>query len=100
MGYGGQEPVITPGSGPVIGYLDTREYAVSTFNASGPGYLRLSQNPATGDGGTCYGDSGGPNFLGAGESETNIVARTMLGRAKITCMSLRVSQSPSQPVLP
>src|SRR5918911_2021312 len=27
VGYGGQEPVITPGSGPVIGYLDTREYA-------------------------------------------------------------------------
>ena len=27
-------------------------------------------NPATGDGGTCYGDSGGPNFLGM----TQIVA--------------------------
>jgi len=78
VGYGGQEPVITPGSGPVIGYLDTREYAVSTFNASGPGYLRLSQNPSTGDGGTCYGDSGGPNFLGAGETETDIVAGTTI----------------------
>ena len=31
-------------------------------------------NPAHGDGGTCYGDSGGPNFLGAGATETNIVA--------------------------
>lgn len=31
-------------------------------------------NPARGDGGTCYGDSGGPNFLGAGADETNIVA--------------------------
>jgi hypothetical protein len=58
----------------VIGYLDTREYAVSPFNAVGPGYLRLSQNPATGNGGTCYGDSGGPNFLGAGSTETNIIA--------------------------
>jgi len=29
-----------------------------------------------GDGGTCYGDSGGPNFLGAGASETNIIAGT------------------------
>ena len=73
VGYGGQEPVNQP-SGPVIGYLDTREYAVSSFNAVGPGYLRLSQNPATGNGGTCYGDSGGPNFLGAGASETNIIA--------------------------
>jgi V8-like Glu-specific endopeptidase len=73
VGYGGQEAVNQPG-GPVIGYLDTREYAVSTFNAVGPSYLRLSQNPATGNGGTCYGDSGGPNFLGAGQSETNIIA--------------------------
>lgn len=31
-------------------------------------------NPARGDGGTFYGDSGGPNFLGAGADETNIVA--------------------------
>ena len=40
----------------------------------GPGYLRLSQNPARGNGGTCYGDSGGPNFLGAGSTETDIIA--------------------------
>jgi V8-like Glu-specific endopeptidase len=73
VGYGGQEAVNQPG-GPVIGYLDTREYAVSTFNAVGPSYLRLSQNPATGNGGTCYGDSGGPNFLGAGPTETDIIA--------------------------
>ncbi len=73
VGYGGQEAVNQPG-GPVIGYLDTREYAVSTFNAVGPSYLRLSQNPATGNGGTCYGDSGGSNFLGAGSTETNIIA--------------------------
>ena len=73
VGYGGQEALNQPG-GPVIGHLNTREYAVSTFNALGPGYLRLSQNPATGDGGSCYGDSGGPNFLGAGSKETDIIA--------------------------
>ena len=39
-----------------------------------PGYLCLSQNPATGSGGTCYADSGGPNFLGAGSTETDIIA--------------------------
>jgi hypothetical protein len=50
VAHGGQEAVNGPG-GPVIGYLDTREYAVSTFNAVGPSYLRLSQNPATGNGG-------------------------------------------------
>ncbi|MCA1630231.1 MAG: S1 family peptidase [Acidobacteria bacterium] len=77
VGYGGQEPVNQPG-GPVIGYLDTREFAVSTLNAVNPAWLRLSQNAATGNGGTCYGDSGGPNFLGAGARETNIVAATTI----------------------
>jgi hypothetical protein len=36
-------------------------------------WLRLSMNPALGDGGTCYGDSGGPNFLGAGDTETKMI---------------------------
>jgi hypothetical protein len=35
-------------------------------------------NAAKGDGGTCYGDSGGPNFLGAGSTETPIVAATTI----------------------
>ncbi len=77
VGYGGTEFTNAPG-GPVSQYLDTRMYAVGTFNALGPGYLRISQNPATGDAGTCYGDSGGPNFLGAGRHETNIVAATTI----------------------
>ncbi len=75
VGYGGQEPVFGQG-GPVIGYLDTREYAVGSLDALNPAWLRISQNPSTGDGGTCYGDSGGPNFLGAGAQETTIVAAT------------------------
>ena len=32
----------------------------------------LSNNANTG--GTCFGDSGGPNFYGSGATETNIVA--------------------------
>ena len=77
VGYGGQEPVNQPG-GPVIGYLDTREFSVASLNSINPTWLRLSQNQATGDGGACYGDSGGPNFLGAGAAETNIVAGTTI----------------------
>jgi V8-like Glu-specific endopeptidase len=77
VGYGGQEPVNQPG-GPVIGYLDTREYSVGTLNAINPAWLRISQNQATGNAGTCYGDSGGPNFLGAGATETNIIAGTTI----------------------
>ncbi|HEX8169610.1 MAG TPA: trypsin-like serine protease [Thermoanaerobaculia bacterium] len=77
VGYGGQEAVNQPG-GPYIAYYDTRENSTSSLNAVNPAWLRLSQNPNTGDGGTCYGDSGGPNFLGAGASETNILAGTTI----------------------
>jgi hypothetical protein len=63
-GYGLQNRIV--GGGPPQ-FEDAnpvpRMYSFSSFNALSPGYLRLSQNPATGDGGTCYGDSGGPNFL-------------------------------------
>jgi secreted trypsin-like serine protease len=65
VGYGVTERTHEPGSGaPVFGESGTRMYSVSTFSALNKNFLRLSQNPATGDGGTCYGDSGGPNFLG------------------------------------
>ncbi len=77
VGYGGQEPINQPG-GPVIGFLDTREFATPSLNAINPAWLRLSQNPATGDSGACFGDSGGPNFLGAGATETNIIAGTTI----------------------
>ena len=62
VGYGGTEFTNAPG-GPTAQYLDTRMYATGTFNALGPGYIRISQNAATGNAGTCYGDSGGPQFL-------------------------------------
>jgi secreted trypsin-like serine protease len=77
VGYGSDEVINGPG-GPVIPYHDVRQFATSTFNALNKGYLRLSQNPATGDGGTCYGDSGGPNFIGAGTTETNVIAGTTI----------------------
>lgn len=62
VGYGGTEFTNAPG-GPTTQYLDIRMKATGTFRALGPGYIRISQNPATGDAGTCYGDSGGPQFL-------------------------------------
>ena len=38
------------------------------------GSTLTSMNPATGNGGTCYGDSGGPNFLGT----TDVIAGTTI----------------------
>jgi hypothetical protein len=77
VGYGAQSVTNGPG-GKTFHYADIRYRTVGTLNATTKAWLRLSMNPATGDGGTCYGDSGGPNFLGAGSSETNIVAATTI----------------------
>jgi hypothetical protein len=41
-----------------------------------------SMNEATGDAGTCYGDSGGPHFLG-GETSNLIVSITLTGDADV-----------------
>ena len=63
VGYGTQELIFTTGK-PYFGPNGTRMTSVSTFDALTNAWLRLSANPAKGDGGTGYGDSGGPNFLG------------------------------------
>jgi hypothetical protein len=76
VGYGAQS--VTIAHGPTFHYADIRYVASGGLNAVTPSWLRISMNPARGDGGTCYGDSGGPNFLGAGASETNIVAGTTI----------------------
>lgn len=64
VGYGLQNRVV---GGGVPFFQDMnpipRMFAFSSFNSLNGGYIRLSQNPSTGDGGTCFGDSGGPNFL-------------------------------------
>jgi V8-like Glu-specific endopeptidase len=77
VGYGAQAVTNGPG-GKTYHYADIRYVSSGTLNSITPTWLRISQNPATGNGGTCYGDSGGPNFLGAGSGETNIVAGTTI----------------------
>jgi hypothetical protein len=51
---------------------------VSAFGALNDSWLRLSQNNAVGNGGTCYGDSGGPNFFGSGTAESKMLAGTTI----------------------
>ena len=77
VGYGAQSVTNGPG-GKTFHYADIRYVSTGTLNSINPSWLRISQNPSTGNGGTCYGDSGGPNFLGAGSTETNIVAATTI----------------------
>ncbi len=81
VGYGVQNRVV---GGGVPYFQDMnpipRMYSFSSFDALNNAWLRLSQNPATGDGGTCYGDSGGPNFLMVNGVRT-LVAITITGDA-------------------
>ena len=51
--------------GPASLFFDgQRRFAEQGFNALGKTWLHLSMNPSTGSGGTCFGDSGGPHFIG------------------------------------
>jgi V8-like Glu-specific endopeptidase len=84
VGYGAYEVTNGPGGHQYL-YDDVRMVATGTLNSTNKSWLRISMNPSTGNGGTCYGDSGGPNFLGS----TNVVAAiTITGDA--VCRSTNV----------
>jgi V8-like Glu-specific endopeptidase len=73
VGYGAYEVTNQPGGHEYL-YNDVRMVATGTLNTITQSWLKISMNPSHGDGGTCYGDSGGPNFLGT----TNVVAATTI----------------------
>jgi Trypsin len=64
---------------PDIYYEDQRQFAQSEYRALLKSWLRLSQNRATGDGGTCYGDSGGPAFWTEEDGSEVLVGVTSWG---------------------
>ena len=84
VGYGAYQVTNDPGGHRYL-YDDVRQYATGTLNAINNTWLRISMNASTGNGGTCYGDSGGPNFLG--DTDT-IAAITITGDA--VCRSTNV----------
>lgn len=92
VGYGVQNRV-TGGGTPFFQDRNPvpRMYSFSSFNSLNGGYIRLSQNPSTGDGGACFGDSGGPNFLNVNGTRT-LVAITITGDAvcRATNVALRL----------
>jgi V8-like Glu-specific endopeptidase len=74
VGYGAYEVTSGKGGGHRYLYDDVRGVATGTLNSITQAWLKISMNPSHGDGGTCYGDSGGPNFLGT----SDIVAATTI----------------------
>jgi V8-like Glu-specific endopeptidase len=99
VGYGSLAPVNGPG-GKTYVYTDTRNKASGSLNSLTSAWLHLSQNPSTGNGGTCYGDSGGPNFLG-GDSSTLLVANTITGdtACRSTNVDYRLDTAPAREFL-
>jgi secreted trypsin-like serine protease len=77
VGYGTTR--LSKKSGPhAFGPSTGRMYATQTVNSQGKSWITFSMNPSTGNGGTCYGDSGGPHFDPAGV----LVAITVTGDAQ------------------
>lgn len=90
VGYGVQNRVVGGGV-PFFQDLNPipRMFSFSSFNSLNGGYLRLSQNNATGNGGACFGDSGGPNFM-THNGQQLIVSITITGDT--VCRSTNVVQ--------
>jgi hypothetical protein len=77
VGYGTLRDDKTKGQNSLDGYGE-RYFAEQYFQALKPYWLQISMNPSTGSGGTCYGDSGGPHFLGDSDM---VVSLTVTGDA-------------------
>jgi V8-like Glu-specific endopeptidase len=77
VGYGTLRDDKSHGPAALDGY-GTRYVADQYFQALKPYWLQISMNPSTGSGGTCYGDSGGPHFLGDSDM---VVSVTVTGDA-------------------
>jgi len=76
VGYGATDTVFGGGPPDATQGRGTRRYATEGFTALEPNLLALNMNAVFGYGGGNSGDSGAPYFLGAGNSQTNIVVAT------------------------
>lgn len=82
VGYGTVRDTNQKGWQSILDNVD-RNKVDQTFQSLTDAWITYSMNPATDNGGTCYGDSGGPHFIWQNGAETNIVvAITVTGDAQ------------------
>jgi hypothetical protein len=74
VGYGTVRASKSGGSNS-LGLGWRREYVAQSVNSVSKSWITFSMNPSTGNGGTCYRDSGGPHFTSTG----TVVAVTVTG---------------------
>jgi hypothetical protein len=79
VGYGGELDEWPP---PVIKYENERQFAESEYLVLRPVWLHLSQNLNRDNGGTCFGDSGGPAFWSPDGDTEILVGITSWGDAQ------------------
>ncbi|HXI81633.1 MAG TPA: trypsin-like serine protease [Verrucomicrobiae bacterium] len=85
--------------GPASLFFDaTRRSVDQGFRSMTKAWLNLSMNPSVGSGGTCYGDSGGPHFVGSSDV---VVAVTVTGdvNCRATDVDYRVDTDESRAFL-
>jgi len=97
VGYGDGDRQVGGGQ-PTFAFDGFRGNATSFFNALTGSWLRLTQNASVGAGGTCFGDSGGPNFIG---TSNTIAATTISGdtACRSTNVDLRIDTQSAQDFL-
>jgi secreted trypsin-like serine protease len=71
VGYGTTRSSKTGGPH-AFGFDAVRRSATQSILSLEPAWLNLSMNPSTRSGGGCYGDSGGPHFLGGADSTLEV----------------------------
>jgi secreted trypsin-like serine protease len=97
VGYGTSEQIIIKGeNGPQFPFEGDRGYGIGGFNALTKDALKMSQNAAHGDSGACYGDSGGPTYLGAAPNDGNVVLG-VTSTGDIPCYSTNVTARTDTP---
>lgn len=97
VGYGTVRQTRTTGWQALADPEGVRSYAHQSALSLTGAWLTLSMNQATGNGGTCYGDSGGPHFLADG----TVVSITVTGDryCKSTDKTYRLDSAVSQDFL-
>jgi secreted trypsin-like serine protease len=83
VGYGGSLDWPPPS----IYYEDIRQFSFSSYVSLTSSQLHLSQLVKKGDGGTCFGDSGGPSFYVDGQGNHIVVGITSWGDAMCVATS-------------